>query len=967
MKYLEGVLHNVIRRRKQILKVPLAMLTAAVFITIVVISGESLRSYQNAINKKTFGKWFIFENSINMKQSKELSEHPYLIFAGKLFSICHYYTEDYQETSYYLGYMDSKAYDTSSLSLCEGYMPQNDHEIAIEKNTLTKLGYQPELGQRITVYYYDKSTGQNNIGAEQCSREYTLTGILENYAYYWDGGKYIPTLLVTKKEAESYGYVHSQTILYTLDEKIQTTDYKQIYQGMKAQTDTNVVYNSKVYDYEGMRLGQVTAYAGMLITVIGFLIGFSTLLVYHRERIENYRMYSRMGLEMHQFLKGSAIEGGLLLLPAAAAGVIIGTGVVSIALKILLLSRNVDMVSVEHNALLKAAGIVGILSILFVIVNMFMTFLAINQKQKKRKRTIRKKKRSAAAFKTNNVILSYILRGMKKDRAVWILRSGFSLGVILIITMCLKGIADTKQEYNATDRKPDLIITRNGVVQKNYSSVSTSVMVKDGDEDVILSLGYHLGNLYLLNGMPKNAVKNIEDVQGVERIEEVYVENNERISYYSFFWQNQEKVYQNFIDEHGMEELIKLPNITPKISSNSYNGKKYQTVYYINPYMGTESLYYYVKPQRAVYEELTEYIDPQYLDYEAFENGEQLILFIDADAAGLYNTLYSPGESIEFYYKNILENVSVSGNTDDTKTNVEKLKDEYENGIGATLSSDIQEVMYAFLQDQESEEAKAYWAELPEETKQKVETAMRIFNIRKEAQKYNQDVTIAGVVYLNDEIKENLYAKFPLLEKLSAQNVIMASENLVHRMYQSNAQVFCELLEKEYNAQEYDDLSGNILCVNYSLDSIYQATDNIVQANLEAEGFSCFSNVEENNVYRMNYINKILIYMITIIALSLIYILMIVIWNYFTLQAEKDTLKLYAEFGVAPKQLMGSGILRYILEMAAGIPIGGIVCVICANAAYCGIYFMVYLAFMFFCGMMTALMYSGAVLRGRKK
>lgn len=939
MKYLEGVLHNVIRRRKQILKVPLAMLTEAVFITIVVISGESLRSYQNAINKKTFGKWFIFENSINMKQSKELSEHPYLIFAGKLFSICHYYTEDYKETSYYLGYMDSKACDTSSLSLYEGYMPQNDHEIAIEKNTLTKLGYQPELGQRITVYYYDKSTGQNTVDVEQCSREYTLTGILENYAYYWDGGKYIPTLLVTKKEAESYGYVQSQTILYTLDEKIQTTDYKQIYQGMKAQTDTNVVYNSKVYDYEGMRLGQVTAYAGMLITVIGFLIGFSTLLVYHRERIENYRMYSRMGLEMHQFLKGSAIEAGLLLLPVAAAGVIIGTGVVSIALKILLLSRNVDMVSVEHNALLKAAGIVGVLSILFLIVNMLMTFLAINQNQKKRKRTIRKKKRSAAAFKMNNVILSYILRGMKKDRAVWILRSGFLLGVILIITMCLKGIADTKEEYNATDRKPDLIITRNDVVQKNYSSISTSVMVKDGDEDVILNFGYHLGNLYLLNGIPKNAVKNIEDVQGVERIEEVYVENNEGIFFYSFLWQNQKKVYQNFIDEYGIEKLIKLPNITPKMSSDSYNGKRYQTVYYINPYMGTDSLYYYIKPQRAVYEELTAYIDSQYLDYEAFENGEQLILFTDADAAGLYNTLYSPGESIKFYYNNILENVSLSGNTDDAKTNVEKLKDEYENGIDATLSSDIQ----------------------------KVETEMRISNIQKEAQKYNQDVTIAGVVYLNDEIKENLYAKFPLLEKLPAQNVIMASENLVHRMYQSNAQVFCELLEKEYNAQEYDDLSGNILCVNYSLDSIYQATDNIVQANLEAEGFSCFSNVEENNVYRMNYINKILIYMITIIALSLIYILIIVIWNYFTLQAEKDTLKLYAEFGVAPKQLIGSGILRYILEMAAGIPIGGIVCVICANAAYCGIYFMVYLAFMFFCGMMTALMYSGAVLRERKK
>ena len=63
-------------------------------------------------------------------------------------------------------------------------------------------------------------------------REYKLTGVLEDYASYWDGGSYMPVMLITQEEAESYEQTASVTTLYALNENIHTTDYRQGYQGM---------------------------------------------------------------------------------------------------------------------------------------------------------------------------------------------------------------------------------------------------------------------------------------------------------------------------------------------------------------------------------------------------------------------------------------------------------------------------------------------------------------------------------------------------------------------------------------------------------------------------------------------------------------------------------------------------------------------------------------------------------------
>ena len=60
---------------------------------------------------------------------------------------------------------------------------------------------------------------------------------------------------------------------------------------------------------------------------------------------------------------------------------------------------------------------------------------------------------------------------------------------------------------------------------------------------------------------------------------------------------------------------------------------------------------------RAVYEELEDYIDEEYRDYEAFERGEQAVLVIQKGAAGEYVDTCKAGDTLSsssdyFYWMN---------------------------------------------------------------------------------------------------------------------------------------------------------------------------------------------------------------------------------------------------------------------------------------------------------------------------
>lgn len=151
MQILQNVLHSLTKRKKQAGKVTVTAAVAAVFIAVIVVSANGILSYQKAVTKKTFGGWFIMENSSNGTQSEELKTHPYLAGSGKAVNTAVYSVSELSSTEIKIGYMDSMAAQLASLTLLKGAMPQNNDEIAVERHTLETLGYSEELGQTISV------------------------------------------------------------------------------------------------------------------------------------------------------------------------------------------------------------------------------------------------------------------------------------------------------------------------------------------------------------------------------------------------------------------------------------------------------------------------------------------------------------------------------------------------------------------------------------------------------------------------------------------------------------------------------------------------------------------------------------------------------------------------------------------------------------------------------------------------
>lgn len=94
-----------------------------------------------------------------------------------------------------LGWADEGFYHQANLKLKTGRMPMKENELAVEANVLDSLDIAYTPGQIIELQLMDET---GNVAV----RTFTLTGVLENYAQYWNGegdilhfftGKAMPT------------------------------------------------------------------------------------------------------------------------------------------------------------------------------------------------------------------------------------------------------------------------------------------------------------------------------------------------------------------------------------------------------------------------------------------------------------------------------------------------------------------------------------------------------------------------------------------------------------------------------------------------------------------------------------------------------------------------------------------------------------------------------------------------------
>lgn len=892
MQILQNVLHSLTKRKKQAGKVTVTAAVAAVFIAVIVVSAKGILSYQKAVTKKTFGGWFIMENSSNGTQSEELKTHPYLAGSGKAVNTAVYSVSELSSTEIKIGYMDSMAAQLASLTLLKGAMPQNNDEIAVERHTLETLGYSEELGQTITVSYPDKNNKTSIFEKQLTVREYTLTGVLEDYAAYWDSGSYMPVMLVTQIEAENYAQTESVTTLYALNEDIHTADYRQIYQGMyKASTaDTKLIYNSKTYDSHETDFGKMSFYAGCFALAAGIFVTAAVLWTYQRERRTAYRQFERMGMTRFCRAWYQLTELCVLIVPAAVVGTAAGIGIVWLILWILLQRQNA-----QAQLTLTAFGSVAAWTAVFCVITALWGLYAAQRVDREKQ---------------------------KKKLSVWtmrygqhVIKAGFTGIVVLAVLVCTQKMSAVQKAYTHEKRQPDLIITPDGIIDEGNSDTASessgttsSETVLDG-EKVMMDYKYDTGKMRVIHGLPQSLTAYIGQMSGIDKTDTALVQNW-MVLYYKT--KNDTEFYKQYIEENGLENFLNKGVM--KYEMPAYSGTRTMTHFVFSKFNGTRSLDYYVAANRAVYEELEDYIDEEYRDYEAFERGEQAVLVIQKGAAGEYVDTCKAGDTLSsssdyFYWMN----------NNHSSYAVSELYQEYSDYVRkmsfSTAEFDAAQEILSDMDDKQEDEIRQEIQELPETLQEKI---LYRYRAGKNIYKSENPVTVAAVVYLDEENETAFYEKFPMLKEMNAQEYWIMPESVVYNRYQLSAKRMCTVMEKEYDPEQYRDLGHNVMTVSYGLSALYQATDEILRAYLDSYGYSYVSHFEENNVYRIRYLNWLLFYGITIIGILLLYGLIITVWSLFYLQEQKKRVCLLMELGMERQAVFADEMQNCCLAMGAG-------------------------------------------------
>lgn len=185
------------RRLPQIQKAAFTTLVAVFFVTAVLIFQENMYQWQMSSNKSRFGDWYICEKTTK-EPNKVLDENDFLEKPLKAESTVRIFDSDWNNTKLYVGSMTDDFMKQGRIRLAEGRMPEASDEITMDWNTLLKLGYEGELGQKVTINYYENDNINSDKG--RLSATFTLVGILNNYTIYGRMGKIFQEQLLLRKD-----------------------------------------------------------------------------------------------------------------------------------------------------------------------------------------------------------------------------------------------------------------------------------------------------------------------------------------------------------------------------------------------------------------------------------------------------------------------------------------------------------------------------------------------------------------------------------------------------------------------------------------------------------------------------------------------------------------------------------------------------------------------------------------------
>lgn len=909
MNVLKITFKSIRRRFPQIWKAALTTLVAVFFVTAVLIFQENMYQWQMSSNKSRFGDWYICEKTTK-EPNKVLDENDFLEKPLKAESTVRIFDSDWNNTKLYVGSMTDDFMKQGRIRLAEGRMPEASDEITMDWNTLLKLGYEGELGQKVTINYYENDNINSDKG--RLSATFTLVGILNNYTNIWQDGKNIPGAIVTEERLKEFKCTIYNIYIYPFKDSVRTQDYANVYKKIKEDVKSQTVYNAAVYDYSPWKSKTVYAYMYVVVMVIGILALSYQLIEYRNTRRKSYNMFRQMGMTKAGIRKMYITENAFILIPAGIIGVLLALAAGHFTGQALEAKSGYEFYRVNMEVIIKSAGSVVIAVIVEELSGIISNIHFYKKKPASKKWSGRPVtvKNNKSRMNRHNLVRTVSSRFIKKDGALMAVGIRlFALCICGVIIFSALKIQNAFTEYKNNDSLTDIF----GYIDRT----------EDKDQ-LYMKYWYYLENYNNLPMKPsmysesrESRMDKLEDTAKLRKRYNIHFDELKELVEEGKMWDSNNAVKINNTDSIGRESAqiqisrsgyLKNPNNNiiegfskefldqlmeiNGIQSVSYSAfesertwfwdnqdyEKMQTFafhpvnYHYNKqhiddygdrYMFSTE---YTEPTKELYSKLEKYIDKEYVDYEAFKEGKQVVLFLRNLPEGGYDDTINAGDTLYYNYYRVDEN------TYDDKSNI--IDPSY------FLIFPYDKAYNRYLLDYNNTHDFNPDYKLME----KLEAA------------YDACVApqVAAVVRVTDEVMEDFNGIIPTFGYYTA----IASINMAQQAVDRQKDIMERFIGEELSGDMDFELCYNQISIKYDLASTFSATNNKIGVYFNNNNISYSSNVDIKNTYRTQLINSILQYGITIIAMIVVQLLIMAIIVRNRMDRRYDKIKLLHGLGM---------------------------------------------------------------------
>ncbi len=890
------------RRWKDIFRACIATFLAIFFITGVLLFQENMYQWQLASNKERFGDWLIMETNTG-KPNPVIVDNPLMDGYSVAESALKLYNAEWKLINRYVGYMSPEFLEQSYIDLEEGRMPKADNEIAMDWDTLLRMGITAKLGQTVTLYYYEDNNEHKLDNRRQ--EDFVLVGILESYTDTWKRGKNLPGVLVTREKYESYDNNAQNMFIHKIRDNVKTDDYSLLFDNIKEESGSSVpIYNDYLYEYKPWGSDSVYNYMYVVVMTIGVAAIIYQLIIYNNSRKNSYKIMCNMGAEKSQIAMISLIENAFILVVPGLMGIGMAALLGKLICVFIEIPMGIPFYYVKWTILLKGFLSIMLAVVIQLIIEKLVIFRGVF--------TFAKKKRSAGTRTYKNVKGSVVnKRNLTRQisfrltaaNSIWqnIAIRLLALAVCVVVVFCSIKIHKAYVQYKDNEMLPDFV----GYQEEEnnyYQSMWTFIPfdVKEGQtymeaysefleqqgttnmspgysyrkhykiptqEEVQLLIygegdlrfrllgegkcaaisGVHFqDNKYMKNattsldtGMTEKIISTIESTAGVQEV-----------SYSSYESRRMWTWDGMTMDNLSIEKLI--------MSTGSEKVKPYADKYLF----ATQ----YQKPTEELYSRLSKYIDESRLDYDAFSSGEQIIVFVDENLDEKFDDSIKPGMKINYHYYPL-----IAHNAPESKY--------YE-----LLRDALSDVSYEEL----------YGAEF----------------YKKEMYGACVEPQVATVIQVTDEIEE----EFKDLIVGFGYYTAIASTELGKKACDNQNKLLEECIQTDLPEELRLNMQYNQMTIRYDITASFSATDNIIENFCKENNITYNTMAEQKEIYRTELINAVLQYGITLIAAIVINVLIVAIIAKSRLEARKERFALLSRLGADSSRIVSVCMIEAVRE-----------------------------------------------------